>query len=595
MTATASDVCADMLRWASSRGCAVHPGVAVAESPDKGMGLFAADALSGSDTVLLSVPHPLMLSKTLALAESKDSPGLRAAIEQLQAVYEAPQPEASPAGPPPESMYIRVLLLWLRLQPSERWAPYMRLFPKRFLTPLLASDRELEALDATHVDDAVRAKRRSLEGDYARLAPVWSAMAAAAASEPPTLEDFMWSNGAVWSRAMSAASAAEAAPPPQGKTAPAGGWTDDLVIVPLIDFANHSPTPNAYWCLTERGMELRLKEPLAEGDEIFISYGDKPNEELLFTHGFIVPGNSNRVVVFKVPVETIAAIGPPVPSEEARLAHASASELLAQMRAAQTESGDNEDDGNDDVVDDDDKPDDEKIEDLEKAMLMTDRMYLLNQLGLKQLIRMTVNDDMSPPFAKLDQDPAKDWRLVNAAPDLISYDDLLALHIAALTRADKFKVYEDDDVSVFVIGNAHITDPTRNTIAASLRGLGHYTALSLRMWMTLFREVQEKLNVLLSLDMQQMAADMGNSAMIQLLLDFRTDYVSKVSDTCMYLGNVVEAYLQMPEIQENMVEYGLVMDRSGDEAEGEADDDAATDGIVSERLASLGVSDASRE
>ncbi|GAO47452.1 SET domain-containing protein [Saitoella complicata NRRL Y-17804] len=68
---------------------------------------------------------------------------------------------------------------------------------------------------------------------------------------------------------------------------------DGSIMVPILDFANHSSKANARWERNEAGdMMLVLRDDLAEvvkeGDEITISYGEeKGSGELLFTYGFL--------------------------------------------------------------------------------------------------------------------------------------------------------------------------------------------------------------------------------------------------------------------------------------------------------------------
>ena len=101
-----------------------------------------------------------------------------------------------------------------------------------------------------------------------------------------TMEEFQWAYAAFWSRALSL------------PVLPVGG--DPIApiveaIVPGIDFANHSGrSATARWSVAgldgpDPAVQL-LCEPRyvpAPGSEVFISYGEKSNEELLFLYGFV--------------------------------------------------------------------------------------------------------------------------------------------------------------------------------------------------------------------------------------------------------------------------------------------------------------------
>lgn len=131
----------------------------------------------------------------------------------------------------------------------------------------------------------------------------------------PTWDDFLWSQHMVRSRAVGLHV--------RGK--------ELLCVVPGLDFANHDPVaPNATWQVLEdpssqKGDQVWLVQAgdrtLGDGDEISVQYGEeKPNQELLFNYGFVVPGN---------PYKTIA-VHPPLPPIQAwdDLLHAKANLLI---------------------------------------------------------------------------------------------------------------------------------------------------------------------------------------------------------------------------------------------------------------------------
>lgn len=76
-------------------------------------------------------------------------------------------------------------------------------------------------------------------------------------------------------------------------------------MVPVIDMANHSPTPMARYDETddhEALLVLRHDASIAPGDEVTITYGgDKSAAEILFSYGFIDTEDSKRHLVLPVP------------------------------------------------------------------------------------------------------------------------------------------------------------------------------------------------------------------------------------------------------------------------------------------------------
>ncbi|TQD72477.1 hypothetical protein C1H46_041988 [Malus baccata] len=96
--------------------------------------------------------------------------------------------------------------------------------------------------------------------------------------------------------------------PKQNKTV----WVEGLV--PGIDFCNHDIKAAATWEVDETGMItgvpnslylLSAGQPLQINAEIFISYGSKGNEELLYLHGFVLDDNPDDYLMVHYPVEAI--------------------------------------------------------------------------------------------------------------------------------------------------------------------------------------------------------------------------------------------------------------------------------------------------
>jgi hypothetical protein len=138
-----------------------------------------------------------------------------------------------------------------------------------------------------------------------------------------TAEEFAWAYAAFWSRALAVEVDVEGSKPGGGESASASAAVE--AIVPGIDFANHDGrAPNARWALVDDPFASDKKEGAASssdttstdkviallaepghvpepGAEILISYGAKPNEELLFVHGFVDPANEHDALVLRAP------------------------------------------------------------------------------------------------------------------------------------------------------------------------------------------------------------------------------------------------------------------------------------------------------
>jgi len=101
-----------------------------------------------------------------------------------------------------------------------------------------------------------------------------------------SVDDLKWAHAVFWSRAMTLRF------PRKGFTG--GGDVDALV--PLVDMCNHRAGSTATLEIVEDDAgdafyELRAGVATKAGDEVFINYGAKGNEELLRCHGFVIPNN----------------------------------------------------------------------------------------------------------------------------------------------------------------------------------------------------------------------------------------------------------------------------------------------------------------
>ncbi|KAJ3000358.1 hypothetical protein HDV02_006165 [Globomyces sp. JEL0801] len=186
-----------------------------------------------------------------------------------------------------ERLYIISFLLLLKKDTPKAFLEYNEKLPKVVGSPIGWNEESIEyqLLEGTGLDMSVNAKKSKLIAEFDHLKPIFEII-----SSDICLEDFIWADYILWSRAMSF-----------NQLNP--NYKDDLHIVPTIDFCNHSQTPNASWTLKDSGMELHLHNNvhLNSNEEIFISYGDKPNSELLFLHGFTLEENSNNSIAIPLP------------------------------------------------------------------------------------------------------------------------------------------------------------------------------------------------------------------------------------------------------------------------------------------------------
>lgn len=209
-----------------------------------------------------------------------------------------------------ERLAVMVFLMIERRRGEESvWKNYIDSLPRSYDTPLYFTDEELEReLKGTNVYGAVQAQAQSLKKVFElKVKPAMGALIQADnaaggnlhAQAPPGFDEFKWAYATFWSRVLAI---------------PVGDGTRELEsIVPGIDMVNHVVDPkyaNARWEYVADasridGGYIVLISPrnrkLDDGEELFMSYGDKSNEELLFTYGFSDEDNENDMLVLQPP------------------------------------------------------------------------------------------------------------------------------------------------------------------------------------------------------------------------------------------------------------------------------------------------------
>ncbi|ODV92725.1 hypothetical protein CANCADRAFT_1321 [Tortispora caseinolytica NRRL Y-17796] len=144
------------------------------------------------------------------------------------------------------------------LATNTKWSQYIALLPTEPINPLgWDADKIQQELDGSSIARAVEGIRAAVPQDLA-LPAQW-----------------------VMSRALELPT-----PIPQ------------RAIVPGIDMANHSDSPNARYALSANGESVQLLSTtnIASNTEICISYGDRDMNEYLFNYGFI-PKHKRRISV----------------------------------------------------------------------------------------------------------------------------------------------------------------------------------------------------------------------------------------------------------------------------------------------------------
>ncbi|VAI69277.1 unnamed protein product [Triticum turgidum subsp. durum] len=254
-----------------------------------------------------------------------------------------------------DRLLVMLFLMAERLRPSSLWKPYLDVLPSTFGSSVWFSDEELAEVEGTTLHRATVMQRESLQklfDDKVKgLVEELLHVDESGSSIEVRFEDFLWANSIFWTRALNIPLPHSYVFPgsldeQQNRTGEVLGassltnqqetdittkncsgeeipefcntesiWVEGLV--PGIDFCNHNVKALATWEVDSVGnltgipasMYLMLvqagKSSVETGTEIYINYGNKGNEELLYLYGFVVDNNPDDYLMVHYPVEAL--------------------------------------------------------------------------------------------------------------------------------------------------------------------------------------------------------------------------------------------------------------------------------------------------
>ncbi|KAI9193041.1 uncharacterized protein BJ171DRAFT_535100 [Polychytrium aggregatum] len=234
--------------------------VEIHQTESEGYGLFATQDLEvGAE--FLSVPRQVMISVDTASAVLK---GYIQRDPILQAI-------------PSLSLALHVLVE--ALNPKSVYKPYLdTLIDMPFTIPLYWEPRQVEALKGTSVFAEAIKLLKNTARQYVHL---YKLIEAAGRSFPIKLRDFTyerfrWSVSVVMTR--------------QNPVPSADGTRTCMALIPLFDLANHRPgeITTFHELNTDCTHSLTLSA-CAKGDQVYMSYGGRSNQDFLLYSGFVDP------------------------------------------------------------------------------------------------------------------------------------------------------------------------------------------------------------------------------------------------------------------------------------------------------------------
>mmetsp|Transcript_12481 Transcript_12481/g.12567 ORF Transcript_12481/g.12567 Transcript_12481/m.12567 type:complete len:394 (+) Transcript_12481:1-1182(+) len=165
------------------------------------------------------------------------------------------------------------------------WSNHAQSMPDTFNSTLFWTDAELQELRECTVFHLTNLMKRQIKSDWETLhGPL--AMRYPHLLGAASLNSYTWALSVIYSRAVGIVRNGQYI----------------RCVPPIIDMANHNPRAAhtveetlAYDDVNDRILLLNTssKKP---GDEIYALYGVYPNSKLLYTYGFVIPGNPHRAI-----------------------------------------------------------------------------------------------------------------------------------------------------------------------------------------------------------------------------------------------------------------------------------------------------------
>jgi len=244
------------------------------EGEDSGRGLLARRAIA-QDGIIARLPVRLCMTKQAAL-EAKE---LRGIVTEDTNEYVA----------------IALLLIGERAKAATSfWNDYITVLPSvaDVAATFTWDEEELKFLEGSPARQATRSMQEKLQREHASILAQFPSLDPAVFS----FEAWTWAFSNLFSRAIRL----------KAQTA-----NEFLALVPYIDFINHSPFSSSYvdaraipkafpWEAEDDEVVLFSDRAYKQFDQIFISYGPRPNSDLLLLYGFALdrnPFNSVDLVV----------------------------------------------------------------------------------------------------------------------------------------------------------------------------------------------------------------------------------------------------------------------------------------------------------
>ncbi|KAF8520448.1 SET domain-containing protein [Hysterangium stoloniferum] len=300
--------------WFKRNGGTVHPAVGITTFPNMGRGAIATEAIQ-KDTIIFSLPRSLTLSTRTSLLPKKFG-------EKEWKYYQL------------HKGWIGLILCMLWEDAAEsngKWGDYLRTLPKQFQTPMFWSNDDLLELKGTSIYDKIG--KAEVEQDYhEKLLPAmqsrpdlfpkdkletqynlkkyhlmgsrilsrsfrverWSGEEEGSDADHPAMEPMTNQVDGMDVDTVEHHSDDANEPVDVGENSESMDDEDDeddpsdVAMVPLADMLNaRYKSENARLCYDSEHLQMICIRDITAGEQIWNTYGDPPNSDLLRRHGHV--------------------------------------------------------------------------------------------------------------------------------------------------------------------------------------------------------------------------------------------------------------------------------------------------------------------
>lgn len=277
-------------QWSEQRG--IKSNAVVKKTLYAGYGLFSSENIEKeTENTVVHIPGDTLLTSRNAL--KADSQFAESIYNILSRKYEnaSESPQIIAEKKENERLVLCLFLIYSNFfENSNDWKSYIDILPPMDFFRENHVLFQPDSVAGTNLDNSVSAKLSKLKKELEEISRFTLELQHEETDKDSwlsniTLDMYIWADCVFWSRVVGI-----------GGDENAEASSSDMALIPYFDFANHSVTDaNIRWQHNKQDQGIDLvsypEKSILKDQELFLSYGSKSNQELLFIHGFCVEAN----------------------------------------------------------------------------------------------------------------------------------------------------------------------------------------------------------------------------------------------------------------------------------------------------------------